>query len=137
MICLLKNRINSFLKSKNFCDPFYNSREQSFVRHTFRLLTSWSVVCDVWFLEPQKRRKGETVLEFTDRVKAMIANKAGLRNVNWDGYLKYFRPSERFIEERRKLFASSLIKRFSTLDLTQLEQNLTQKDDSTLKSKSE
>ena len=51
----------------------------------------------------------------------MIANKAGLIDVPWDGYLKYFRPSERFVEERRKIFASSLIARYSHYNLVELE----------------
>jgi len=44
--------------------------------------------------------------------------------VPWDGYLKYFKPSERFVEERRKLYASSLISRFSSHNLVDLEQRI-------------
>ncbi|PRP88757.1 malate dehydrogenase [Planoprotostelium fungivorum] len=94
--------------NKLFSDPFWNSREQSFPRHLFRLLTSWSVVCDVYYLDPQTIAPGETSSAFADRVKSLIAKKAGLINVPWDGYLKYFRPSERFVSERQKIFASSV-----------------------------
>ncbi len=59
----------------------------------------------------------------------MIAKRAGLIDVPWDGYLKYFRPSERFVEERRKLFASSLIARFSSHNLLELEQQFIDQDD--------
>lgn len=59
----------------------------------------------------------------------MICQKAGLINVPWDGYLKYFRPSERFVEERRKIFASSLISRYSHLNLVELEKQFTQEDE--------
>eukprot|EP01107_Rhizomastix_libera_P018657 TRINITY_DN992_c0_g1_i3.p1 TRINITY_DN992_c0_g1~~TRINITY_DN992_c0_g1_i3.p1 ORF type:complete len:397 (-),score=82.61 TRINITY_DN992_c0_g1_i3:76-1266(-) len=92
----------------NFGDPFWNSRENSFLRHAFNLMTCWAVVCDVWYLEPQNKRTGESVLEFTNRVKAMIAKKAGLINVNWDGYLKYFTPNPKLMEERQREFAKSL-----------------------------
>jgi hypothetical protein len=39
----------------------------------------------------------------------MICKKAGLIDVPWDGYLKYFKPSEKFVEERRKLYLSCTI----------------------------
>jgi glycerol-3-phosphate O-acyltransferase 3/4 len=36
--------------NKIFVDAFWNSRRQSFTQHLFRLMTSWAVVCDVYFL---------------------------------------------------------------------------------------
>jgi hypothetical protein len=32
-----------------------------------RLMTSWAVVCDVWYLEPQTLHPGETHIEFAER----------------------------------------------------------------------
>jgi len=96
-----------------FVNAFWNSRKQSFIRHLFNLITSWAVVCDVWYLEPQTIRPNETPAQFANRVKAMIAKKAGLINVHWDGYLKYFRPSSRFMETKQRIFAQSLTRRFS------------------------
>jgi len=115
--------------NKLFSDPFWNSRKQSFLRHLFRLLSSWAVVCDVWYLEPQTQQEGESSLDFSNRVKKMIANKAGLIDVPWDGYLKYFRPSERFVEERRKIYASSLISRYSHHNLVELEKQFLEEED--------
>ena len=40
-------------------------------------------VCDVWFLEPQVRRDGESADEFALRVQRMIADKAQLTIVPW------------------------------------------------------
>jgi hypothetical protein len=40
----------------------------------------------------------------------MIAKKAGLNNVDWDGYLKHFKPHPRLIDEQRKNFAADLIR---------------------------
>lgn len=40
---------------------------QSFTMHLMRLMTSWAVVCDVWYLEPQKLRPGETGIQFSER----------------------------------------------------------------------
>jgi hypothetical protein len=40
---------------------------QSFTKHLLQLMTSWAVVCDVWYLEPQNLRPGETAIEFAER----------------------------------------------------------------------
>ncbi len=45
--------------NKIFVDAFWNSRRESFGKHLFRLLTSWALVCDIYFLEPQNIREGE------------------------------------------------------------------------------
>ncbi len=94
--------------NKMFVDPFWNSREQSFVMHLFELMTSWCLICDVWFLEPQKIRPNEDPTEFADRVKKLIANKANLKNVDFDGYMKYWKPSQRFLEGRQKVYAETM-----------------------------
>ncbi len=44
--------------NKIFVDAFWNSRRQSFTQHLLKLMTSWAVVCDVYFLEPQRQRPG-------------------------------------------------------------------------------
>lgn len=74
-------------------------------------MTSWGVVCDVYFLEPQNRWPGESWKEFASRVQKMIAKTADLRIVPWDGYLKYYNLGEKhpqLIEKRRKVFANSM-----------------------------
>lgn len=65
--------------NKIFVDAFWNSKRQSFTQHLLRLMTSWAVVCDVYFLEPQAKQEGESVDEFAARVQAMIARRAGLK----------------------------------------------------------
>ena len=52
-------------------------------------MSSWAIVCNVWFLEPQKQMPGESAIQFTERVKLMICNKAKITPVPWDGYYKY------------------------------------------------
>ncbi len=61
--------------NKIFVDAFWNSRRQSFTQHLLKLMTSWAVVCDVYFLEPQRPRPGEATDAFAARVQAMIANQ--------------------------------------------------------------
>lgn len=41
--------------------------------------------------------------------------------LNVSNFFRYFRPSEKFVEERRKLYASSLIARYSHVNLVELE----------------
>ena len=53
-------------------------------------MTSWAVVCDVYFLEPQTRGPEETPQNFAERVQRMIAERAKLQVAPWDGYLKYY-----------------------------------------------
>ena len=54
------------------------------------LMTSWAVVCDVYFLEPQTQQEGESSQQFAERVQHLIAAKANLKVAPWDGYLKYY-----------------------------------------------
>ena len=53
-------------------------------------MSSWALVGDVWFLEPQQRLEGESAIEFAGRVQRLIAERAKLEIVPWDGYLKYY-----------------------------------------------
>ncbi|WMV44026.1 hypothetical protein MTR67_037411 [Solanum verrucosum] len=86
--------------NKIFVDAFWNSKKQSFTTHLLQLMTSWAVVCDVWYLEPQNIRPGETPIEFAERVRDIISVRAGLKKVPWDGYLKYSRPSPKHRERK-------------------------------------
>eukprot|EP00294_Goniomonas_avonlea_P006938 CAMPEP_0114555516 /NCGR_PEP_ID=MMETSP0114-20121206/8789_1 /TAXON_ID=31324 /ORGANISM="Goniomonas sp, Strain m" /LENGTH=256 /DNA_ID=CAMNT_0001740643 /DNA_START=633 /DNA_END=1403 /DNA_ORIENTATION=+ len=97
--------------NKIFVDAFWNSRAESFTQHLCRLMSGWALVADIWFMEPQQQRPGEESVAFANRVKAMIAKKANLTNVHWDGYLKYLQPSRKLVEERQRVFAESLIMR--------------------------
>ncbi|EGC35520.1 hypothetical protein DICPUDRAFT_97873 [Dictyostelium purpureum] len=112
-----------------YVDAFWNSKKQSFIRHMFNLMTSWALVCDVWYLEPQTIRDGETATQFSNRVKAMIAKKAGIINVPWDGYLKYFKPGPRFAEHKQKIFASRFKKKFASNDAEDNESSNTNNND--------
>ncbi|KMT01265.1 hypothetical protein BVRB_9g212830 [Beta vulgaris subsp. vulgaris] len=97
--------------NKIFVDAFWNSRKQSFTTHLLQLMTSWAVVCDVWYLEPQTKKPDETPIEFAERVRRMISHRAGLKMVPWDGYLKYSRPSPRLTQSKQQSFADSILRR--------------------------
>lgn len=91
--------------SKQFSDPYWNSSQMSFARHLFDLMTSWALVADVYYLEPQRIRPGETAAHFAARVKRLICEKADLIDVNWDGFLKRNRISPKFKAQRQKSLA--------------------------------
>ena len=102
--------------NKIFVDAFWNSRAQSFPMHLLTLMCSWAVVCDVWYLAPQRKLEHETPIEFSERVKRMIAERAGLKNVAWDGYLKHFRASARYMKEQQGRVAEAIKRRWAKLE---------------------
>lgn len=99
--------------NKIFVDAFWNSRAQSFQMHLLTLMSSWAVVCDVWYLDTMHRFPNESPIDFSNRVKCKISERAGLKNVSWDGYLKHFRPSSRYLAEQQSIFAQRLLSRIS------------------------
>lgn len=97
--------------NKIFVDAFWNSKKQSFTAHLMKLMRSWALVCDVYFLEPQSRQPGESAQQFAERVQRMIADKARLRIAPWDGYLKYYNLGEKhpdLIEKQRRVFSEAI-----------------------------
>lgn len=95
--------------NKTFVDAFWNSRKQSFTTHLLTLMLSWAVVCDVHFMEPQAKHEGEKSEDFADRVRSMIAERAGLKKVRWDGMYKYYQPSPSMCEKQRRVIAERLL----------------------------
>ena len=71
------------------------------------------MVCDVYYLEPQRIQPGENGITFSNRVKKLIADKAGLKNVSYDGYLKHFEVKQSLIEKQQKMYADVLLKRLT------------------------
>ncbi|KAK9790569.1 hypothetical protein WJX73_010646 [Symbiochloris irregularis] len=97
--------------NKIFVDAFWNSRRQSFTNHILKLMTSWAVVCDVYFLEPQTQGPEERSDQFADRVQRLIAKRANLKIAPWDGYLKYYNLAAKhpdLIEKRRRILADRI-----------------------------
>eukprot|EP00698_Gefionella_okellyi_P004075 TRINITY_DN1379_c0_g1_i3.p1 TRINITY_DN1379_c0_g1~~TRINITY_DN1379_c0_g1_i3.p1 ORF type:complete len:417 (+),score=93.67 TRINITY_DN1379_c0_g1_i3:84-1334(+) len=95
--------------NKIFADAFWNSRKESFAWYLYRLMTSWCVVADVYYLDATEREKDEDGVAFAERVKKAICAKARLTPVPWDGYLKYFKMSPKYIQERQKAIANALL----------------------------
>jgi hypothetical protein len=55
----------------------------------FSVMRAWTVHAEVHFMEPQNINPGESPEDFANRVRLMIATRAGLKVVDWDGMLKY------------------------------------------------
>jgi len=71
-----------------FGDAFWNSSKLSMISYLIMMMTSWAIVCDVWYLPPMHRHEDEDAIEFANRVKKEIALKGGLVDLVWDGNLK-------------------------------------------------
>lgn len=45
-----------------FGDPFWNSTEQSWFEYIMRMMTSWAIICNVWYLPPMTKHVGLSFL---------------------------------------------------------------------------
>ncbi|XP_041368490.1 glycerol-3-phosphate acyltransferase 4-like isoform X2 [Gigantopelta aegis] len=91
-----------------FGDAFWNSSKHGMIGHFLYIMTSWAVVCDVWYLPPMTRLDGEDAVEFANRVKGEIARKGGLVDLEWDGQLKRSQPKSSFLEKQQKFYSQML-----------------------------
>lgn len=109
--------IRMFRYNKTLLDPYWNTREQTFTMHALYLMTRWMLVADIWWMRPEKIRPNETSIQFANRVKALISDQAGLKNLSWDGYLKNFMAANEQLKLRKKAqiyYGSSLKKRLQS-----------------------
>uniref|UniRef100_A0AAY4AQL0 Phospholipid/glycerol acyltransferase domain-containing protein n=1 Tax=Denticeps clupeoides TaxID=299321 RepID=A0AAY4AQL0_9TELE len=92
-----------------FGNAFWNSSKFRMVTYLLHMMSSWAVVCSVWYLPPMKREEGEDAVQFANRVKSAIARKGGLVDLLWDGGLKRSKVKEVFKEEQQKLYSKVLV----------------------------
>ncbi|ODM91616.1 Glycerol-3-phosphate acyltransferase 3 [Orchesella cincta] len=85
-----------------FGDPFWDSSKYSMLQYLYMMMTSWAIVCDVWYLPPMTRKQGESAVDFANRVKSLIARKGGLVDLDWDGQLKRT-PAKKEWKEQQQL----------------------------------
>ncbi|CAL1525957.1 unnamed protein product [Lymnaea stagnalis] len=71
-----------------FGDAFWNSSKHNWTQHLLQIMTSWALVCDVWYLPPMTKHEDEDAVAFANRVKSEIARQGGLVDMDWDGGLK-------------------------------------------------
>lgn len=53
------------------------------VHYLLDIMSSWALVCDIWYLPPVTRQEDETAIQFANRVKADIARQGGLVDLIW------------------------------------------------------
>ncbi|KAM7391536.1 hypothetical protein PAMP_022218 [Pampus punctatissimus] len=92
-----------------FGDAFWNSSKFGMVNYLLRMMSSWAIVCSVWYLPPMSREEGEDAVQFANRVKAAIARQGGLVDLLWDGGLKRAKVKDTFKEEQQKLYSKMLV----------------------------
>lgn len=91
-----------------FGDAFWNSSKYSMMQYLYMMMTSWAIVCDVWYLPPMYRGEDESAIDFANRVKAVIAKQGGLVDLDWDGQLKRMKPKKEWKEKQQIEFTKRL-----------------------------
>uniref|UniRef100_A0A0N5A3A8 PlsC domain-containing protein n=1 Tax=Parastrongyloides trichosuri TaxID=131310 RepID=A0A0N5A3A8_PARTI len=91
-----------------FGDAFWNSSTQSWVGYILRIMTSWAIICHVWYLPPMIRKENESAVDFASRVKKAIAQAGGLVDLEWDGQLKRMKVPEKMITKQRERYYNRL-----------------------------
>uniref|UniRef100_A0A1A9W2I1 Phospholipid/glycerol acyltransferase domain-containing protein n=1 Tax=Glossina brevipalpis TaxID=37001 RepID=A0A1A9W2I1_9MUSC len=91
-----------------FGDAFWNSSRYSMLQYLYMMMTSWAIVCDVWYLPPMYRESQESAIDFANRVKGVIAKQGGLVDLVWDGQLKRMKPKKEWKEMQQVEFIKRL-----------------------------
>lgn len=97
-----------FRYDARFGDAFWNSSKYSMLQYLYMMMTSWAIVCDVWYLPPMYRDEDETAIDFANRVKSVIAKQGGLVDLVWDGQLKRMKAKKEWKEVQQEKFAERL-----------------------------
>uniref|UniRef100_A0A8C5GXR1 Glycerol-3-phosphate acyltransferase 3-like n=1 Tax=Gouania willdenowi TaxID=441366 RepID=A0A8C5GXR1_GOUWI len=92
-----------------FGDAFWNSSKYSMISYLLRMMTSWALVCNVWYLPAMHQQAGEDAVQFANRVKSAIARQGGLVDLQWDGGLKRGKVKETFKEQQQKMYSSMVV----------------------------
>ncbi|XP_054272832.1 glycerol-3-phosphate acyltransferase 3 [Macrosteles quadrilineatus] len=91
-----------------FGDAFWNSSRFSMMQYLYMMMSSWAIVCDVWYLPPMYQKEGESAIDFANRVKRVIAKQGGLVDLMWDGQLKRMKPKKEWKEKQQEEFSKRL-----------------------------
>ncbi|XP_069944891.1 glycerol-3-phosphate acyltransferase 3-like isoform X4 [Cherax quadricarinatus] len=92
-------------------DPFWY--QNTFGAYIFSMMTSWAIVCDVWYLPLTRRRQQESAVAFANRVKALIAHRGGFVELVWDGFVKYTKSLELKQDQWRKRQQIEFVRHFN------------------------
>lgn len=101
-----------------FGDAYWNSSKHSMLQYLVKVMTSWALVADVWYLPAMNKREDEDAIHFADRVKKEIARRGGLVDSVWDGQLKRMRVKQQYVEEKQKELSDFFLLRQNHLKKT-------------------
>uniref|UniRef100_A0A1I8C1P4 PlsC domain-containing protein n=1 Tax=Meloidogyne hapla TaxID=6305 RepID=A0A1I8C1P4_MELHA len=87
-----------------FGDAFWNSSEQSYFEYLMQMMSSWALICNVWYLPAMRRNPDESAIEFANRVKKAIAIRGGLVDLEWDGQLKRYKVPAKLLDMQRERY---------------------------------
>ncbi|KAH9416838.1 transferase, partial [Dermatophagoides pteronyssinus] len=91
-----------------FGDPFWNSSKHGYMYYLMLMMTSWAIVCDVWYLPPMTKKPNESAIDFANRVKSEIAKRGGLVDLQWDGQLKRLNVKDEWKEKQQQEFSKKI-----------------------------
>ncbi|CAH2062480.1 unnamed protein product, partial [Iphiclides podalirius] len=91
-----------------FGDAFWNSSRYGMLHYLLNMMSSWAIVCEVWYLPPMRRAPQETAVHFANRVKAAVARRGGLVDLMWDGQLKRMKAKKEWRELQQEEFSKRL-----------------------------
>lgn len=91
-----------------FGDAFWNSSKHGMLTYIYLMMTSWAIVCDVWYLPPMTKGSDEDAITFANRVKAEIARQGGLVDLMWDGNLKRSQVKSEWKGKQQQAFAERI-----------------------------
>ncbi|XP_063543617.1 glycerol-3-phosphate acyltransferase 4 isoform X1 [Cydia strobilella] len=91
-----------------FGDAFWNSSRYGMLHYLLNMMSSWAIVCDVWYLPPMRRGEREDAVAFANRVKACVAARGGLIDLQWDGQLKRMKAKKEWREMQQEEFSKRL-----------------------------
>ncbi|VBB30457.1 unnamed protein product [Acanthocheilonema viteae] len=94
-------------QNARFGDSFW--AEPKFWRYLLRIVTSWAIVYDVTYLEPQRKRPDESNQDFSQRVQKAIAETADIESIALDYRLWYMKSEQ---QRLKTLQMKNLAKRF-------------------------
>uniref|UniRef100_A0A672ML45 Glycerol-3-phosphate acyltransferase 3-like n=1 Tax=Sinocyclocheilus grahami TaxID=75366 RepID=A0A672ML45_SINGR len=104
-----RHLFHNFTYDPQFGDAFWNSSKYSMVSYLLRMMTSWAIVCNVWYLPPMAHKEGEDAVQFANRVKSTIAQQGGLVDLDWDGGLKRAKVKDSFKEQQQKKYSHMVV----------------------------
>ncbi|KAE9553723.1 hypothetical protein FO519_003078 [Halicephalobus sp. NKZ332] len=100
-----------------FGDAFWNSSSQGWCEYIMQMMSSWAIICHVWYLPSMQKLPNEDAIQFANRVKKTIAIRAGLTDLEWDGQLKRSRVPEKMVARTRDKYYKRLSRYTSTCEV--------------------